>query len=50
MCAPFVDVEKTFDNVKWTRMFEILKKIGIKFKERWVKFWIYTENEVQKYR
>ena len=30
----FVDIEKAFDNVKWDKMFEILKEIGVKYKER----------------
>ena len=30
----FVDIEKAFDNVKWNKMFEILKETGIKFNER----------------
>jgi hypothetical protein len=30
----FVDLEKTFDNVDWNRMFDILKKIAVKYKGR----------------
>ena len=30
----FVDLEKAFDNVDWKRMFKILKKNGIKYKDR----------------
>jgi hypothetical protein len=29
----FVDFEKAFDNVDWNRIFEILKNIGVKYKE-----------------
>jgi hypothetical protein len=30
----FVNLEKASDNVEWNRMFEILKKIGMKYKDR----------------
>lgn len=35
----FVDLEETFDNVKWMRMFEILKKNRIKFEEKISNIW-----------
>lgn len=30
----FVDLQKAFDNINWNLMFDILKKIGIEFKDR----------------
>ncbi|XKL68384.1 hypothetical protein PGB90_003875 [Kerria lacca] len=28
----FVDLEKAFDNEEWTRLFSMLKEIGVKYK------------------
>ena len=41
----FVDLEKAFDNVKWCKMFEILRKIGISYKERRVIHSMYKNQE-----
>ncbi|KAI5718650.1 hypothetical protein M8J77_024598 [Diaphorina citri] len=41
----FVDLEKAFDNVNWSKMFELLKKIGINFKDRQIIHSLY-KNEV----
>lgn len=30
----FVDVEKVFDNIKQDKLFDILEKIGIRFRQR----------------
>ncbi|KAF2880795.1 hypothetical protein ILUMI_25378 [Ignelater luminosus] len=30
----FIDIEKAFDNVEWKRMFQVLKRIGVKYKDR----------------
>jgi len=34
VCLLFVDLEKAFDRVNWTKLMEILKKIGVDWKER----------------
>jgi Reverse transcriptase (RNA-dependent DNA polymerase). len=39
----FIDLEKAFDNVNWKGMFEILKNLGVKFKERRAIFNIYKD-------
>lgn len=41
----FVDLEKAFDNVKWTKMFEILKKIGLNYRERRLIYNIYKQQQ-----
>lgn len=41
----FVDLEKAFDSVKWEVMFEILKRIGIKYHDRRI-IWELYKNEV----
>ena len=41
----FVDLEKAFDNVKWCKMFEILRKIGISYRERRVIHSMYKNQE-----
>ncbi|KAI5692524.1 hypothetical protein M8J77_008381, partial [Diaphorina citri] len=41
----FVDLEKAFDNVNWTKMFELMKKIGINFKDRQIIHSLY-KNEI----
>ncbi len=43
----FVDLEKAFDNVEWTRMFKVLKEIGIKFKERRAIWNLYKEQKAE---
>jgi len=30
----FVELEKAFDNVQWKKLFEILKRVGIKYNDR----------------
>jgi len=40
----FVDLEKAFDKVDWTIMFSILKRVGIKYKDRRVIYKMY-ENQ-----
>ena len=30
----FIDLEKAFNNVEWNKLFEIMKTIGIKYRER----------------
>uniref|UniRef100_A0A8D8XEA4 Craniofacial development protein 2 n=1 Tax=Cacopsylla melanoneura TaxID=428564 RepID=A0A8D8XEA4_9HEMI len=41
----FVDLEKAFDNVNWDLMFELLKRIGISFRDRRIIHSLY-KNEV----
>lgn len=36
-------MEKAFDNVKWNKLFEILQKIGINYKERRMIYALYNE-------
>ena len=38
-----MDLEKAFDNVDWNKMFEILKKYGINYRERRIIFNLYKE-------
>ncbi|KAL1446687.1 hypothetical protein WDU94_006588 [Cyamophila willieti] len=40
----FIDLEKAFDQVEWTTLFEILKEIGIRYKDRRV-IWNLYKNE-----
>lgn len=40
----FIDIEKAFDNVKWDKMFQILKAIGINYRDRRV-IWNLYRNE-----
>jgi hypothetical protein len=36
-CVCFIDWQKTFDHVKWIKLMQILKKIGIDWRERkWI--------------
>jgi hypothetical protein len=39
----FVDLEKAFDNVEWNKMFSILKRAGIKHKDRRVIYNLYED-------
>jgi hypothetical protein len=34
-------LEKALDNMEWNRMFEILKKIGVKYKDRRIIYSLY---------
>ena len=42
-CIAFVDLEKAFDNVEWNKMFDILKKTGLKYKDRRVIYNLYID-------
>lgn len=44
----FVDLEKAFDRVEWKRLFNILKEIGIKYKDRRT-IWNMYKNETAVY-
>ena len=39
----FVDLEKAFDNVDWNKLFEILKMVGIKYRDRRVIYNLYRD-------
>lgn len=41
----FVDLEKAFDNVNWSKMFRVLKKVGVKYRERRFIHNLYTNQE-----
>lgn len=41
----FVDLEKAFDNVKWKKLFELLKEVGIDFRDRRIIYSLY-KNEI----
>ena len=34
LCVCFIDWKKTFDRVKWTKLMQILKRIGIDWREK----------------
>jgi len=34
MCAPFIDWQKEFDLVNWTKLMQILEETGINWRER----------------
>jgi len=34
LCVYFIDWQKAFDRVNWTKLMQILKKIGIDLRER----------------
>jgi uncharacterized protein YabE (DUF348 family) len=45
----FVDLEKALNNMEWNRMFEILKEIGVKYKDRRIIYSLYkNQNAVVK--
>jgi hypothetical protein len=33
-CMAFVDLKEAYGNMDWNRIFEILKKIGVRYKDR----------------
>lgn len=39
----FVDIEKAFDSFKWDKMFEVLKKVGISYRD-WKVMWSLYKN------
>ena len=41
----FVDLEKAFDNIRWEKLFEILKKAGITYRDRRVIHALYKEQQ-----
>ena len=39
-----VDFEKAFDRVKWTKLFEVLKKIGVDWRDRRLIMNLYSQH------
>ena len=46
MYAVFVDLEKAFDIVDWTKLMGILKKIGVDLKERRLLSNLYMKQQI----
>jgi hypothetical protein len=46
ICVCFIDWQKTFDHVKWTKLMEILKKTGIDWRERRLISRLYMDQSV----
>jgi hypothetical protein len=47
VCAWFIDWQKAFDRVKWTKLMEILKRSGIDWRERRVMSKLYMDQSVK---
>jgi hypothetical protein len=47
LCACFIDWQKAFDRVNWTKLMEILKRTGIDWRERRLISKLYMEQSVK---
>jgi hypothetical protein len=47
LCACFIDWQKAFDLVNWTKLMQILKGIGVDWRERRLISKLYMETECQ---
>jgi hypothetical protein len=47
ICICFIDWQKAFDRVKWTKLMEILKKTGIDWHERRLISKLYMDQSVK---
>jgi sorting nexin-29 len=47
LCACFIDWQEAFDRVKWTKLMQILKRIGIDWRERRLISKLYMEQSVK---
>jgi len=47
LCVCFIDWQKAFDHVNWTKLMQILKRIGINWRERRLISKLYMEQKVK---
>jgi len=47
LCVCFIDCQKAFDRVNWTKLMQILKRIGIDWRERRLISKLYMEQKVK---
>ena len=47
LCVCIIDWQKAFDNVNWTKLMQILKRIGIDWRERKLISKLYMEQKVK---
>ena len=47
LCVCFIDWQKAFDRVIWTKLMQILKRIGIDWRERRLISKLYMEQKVK---
>ena len=47
LCVCFIDWQKAFDHVNWTKLMQILKRIGIDWRERRLISKLYVEQKVK---
>ena len=47
LCVCFIDWQKAFDHVHWTKLMQILKRIGIDLRERRLMSKLYMEQKVK---